>query len=179
MPYFLTSERLGFRHWTEDDDAIAALLWRDADVMRHMGGPYDEAGVESRLALEVSRQKQFGFQYWPIFLLETGEHAGCAGLRPFHEQQNVLELGVHIVRKLWSQRLGEEAARAVMAYAFNTVQAHAIVAGHGPQNVNSKALLLRLGFNFTHEEPWGEHHIMHPFYRLERVATPLSRVTST
>jgi len=37
MAYFLTSDSLGFRHWTEDDKILAALLWKDADVMRHMG----------------------------------------------------------------------------------------------------------------------------------------------
>jgi len=168
MSYFLTSDRLGFRHWTEDDEVIAATLWKDADVMRHMGGPYDDDGVRSRLALEISRQKKFGFQYWPIFLLDTGEHVGCSGLRPFHDEEGVVELGVHIARKFWSFRFGEEAARAVINYAFQNVGANAIVAGHGPMNTNSKVLLHRLGFTFTHEEPWGERGILHPFYRLNR-----------
>jgi len=169
MPYFLTSARLGFRYWTEDDEALAGRLWKDADVMRHMGGPYDDEGARSRLALEIFRQKKFGFQYWPIFLLETGEHVGCCGLRPFHDEVEVVELGVHIAPKFWSSRFGEEAARAVIDYAFQTVGVSAIVAGHGPMNTNSKALLLRLGFGFTHEEPWGECGIMHPHYRLERM----------
>ena len=168
MNYFLTSARLGFRHWAAEDEPLAAILWKSPEVMRHMGGPYDDDGVRSRLALEISRQQTYGFQYWPIFLLETGEFVGCSGLRPFHDQPGFAELGVHIAREFWSARLGEEAARAVIAHAFQTVGVNALVAGHGPHNENSKALLERLGFTYTHEAPWGEHNIMHPFYRLER-----------
>ncbi|RXH57467.1 hypothetical protein GRAN_0777 [Granulicella sibirica] len=53
-----------------------------------------------------------------------------------------------------------------MGYACETLATRTFVAGHGPQNLASKALLLRLGFIFTHEEPWGAHGIMHPHYRL-------------
>jgi ribosomal-protein-alanine N-acetyltransferase len=168
MTYFLTSDRLGFGHWTRNDQPLAALLWKDAAVMRYMGGPLDDQGVQSRLALEISRQERFGFQYWPVFLLDTGEHVGCSGLRPFHDEQGVLELGVHIAHKFWGARLGEEAARAVIQYGFRRIDAQAIVAGHGPHNDNSKALLLRLGFTFTHEESWGELNLLHSYYRMER-----------
>ena len=39
--------------------------------------------------------------------------------------------------------------------------------GHGPRNINSKDLLERLGYTFSHEEPWGAQELMHPFYRLK------------
>jgi ribosomal-protein-alanine N-acetyltransferase len=42
-----------------------------------------------------------------------------------------------------------------------------LTAGHGPKNINSKDLLERLGYTFSHEEPWGAQEIMHPFYRLK------------
>ena len=58
--------------------------------------------------------------------------------------------------------------RAVARVAFDELGVSALTAGHGPENVNSKALLLRLGFRYTHEEPWGTQGVLHPFYRLER-----------
>ena len=166
MSYFLTSPRLGFRHWTHDDEIRAALIWQDAEVMRHMGGPYNEDGTRARLAAEIDRQERLGFQYWPIFPRETGGFAGCSGLRPTEEGEGVLELGVHIARSSWGARIGEEAARAVLGYAFATLGIRTIVAGHGPRNVNSKALILRLGFVYSHEEPWGARGILHPRYTL-------------
>jgi len=162
------SLRLSFRCWSEEDFPLAMSLWTDPDVMRYMGGPMDEDGVRARLKVEMDRQARLGVQYWPIFLRESGDFAGCAGLRPFHDEERVWEVGVHIRRSYWSGRLGEEAARAVIAYGFGELGARALTAGHGPGHANSKAMIERLGFVFTHEEPWGAKGILHPFYRMER-----------
>ena len=89
----MRTERLGFRHWTAADLPLAVALWTSPEVMRHMGGAMTEGAAAARLALEMERQERFGFQYWPMFLLETGEHAGCAGLRPFHDASDVAEAG--------------------------------------------------------------------------------------
>jgi [ribosomal protein S5]-alanine N-acetyltransferase len=168
MSYFLTTKRLGFRTWTEEDLPLALALWTDPEVMRHMGGPGSAEAIAERLQVETQRQRTFGIQYWPIFERKTGVHAGCAGLRPYHDRDDVLEVGVHIARSFWSGRYGEEAARAVIAYGFEKVGARELVAGHGPENVHSKALIERLGFVYTHAEPWGKQNILHPFYKLER-----------
>lgn len=162
------SARLHFRTWCDEDLPLAIALWTNEDVMRHMGGARSVAQAEERFHEECANQQKYGFQYWPLFSLETGEHAGCAGLRPFHESFDVLEVGVHIARPFWSGRYGEEAARTVMAHAWAHTSASALVAGHGPDNANSQALIERLGFVFTHHEPWGPHQRMHPYYRLDR-----------
>ena len=166
MSYFLQSERLGLCLWRSEDTQLAQSLWCDPEVMRHMGGPYGVEGAQARLELEMQRQQQHGVQYWPMFLLTTGEHVGCAGLRPFHEQEGVLELGVHVALAFWSGRYGEEAARAVIRCDFGSLGLDAIVAGHGPDNLNSKLLLGRLGFSYTHDEPWGAFNVLHPYYQL-------------
>jgi len=162
------SARLRFRTWRDEDLPLAIALWTDDDVMRHMGGARSVEQAKERFREECANQQKHGFQYWPIFSLETGEHAGCAGLRPFHGSLDELEIGVHIARPFWSGRYGEEAARAVMAHAWAHTSASALVAGHGPDNANSQALIERLGFVYTHHEPWGPQQRMHPYYRLNR-----------
>ena len=147
---------------------LARSLWTDPGVMRYMGGPMSEEELHARLALEIGRQERFGVQYWPIFFCETGEFAGCSGLRPWHDEPGVFELGIHVMQPLWSKRLGEEASRAVMRYAFDELGVTALTAGHGPGNVHSKAMIERLGFRYTHLEPWGPKAVLHPFYRIER-----------
>ena len=168
MDYFLTSPRLGFRCWTQADLSLAMALWVDAGVMRYMGGAMSAEEAADRLALEMERQRTLGVQYWPIFFRDIEAFAGCAGLRPFHDEAGVFELGVHLAPTFWSRRLGEEAARAVMRYAFEELGAKALTAGHFPENVHSRALMERLGFQYTHEEPWGRHGVLHPYYRLPR-----------
>ncbi len=168
MTYFMTTERLGFRQWTAADLPLGRTLWTSPDVMRHMGGAMTDDAAAARLALEMERQQRLGFQYWPMFLLGTGELAGCAGLRPFHDAADVIEIGVYVAPALWSGRFGEEAARAVIAWAWQHTDTAALVAGHGPENANSQALIERLGFRYTHHEAWGPLGRMHPYYRLDR-----------
>ena len=168
------SPRLLFRTWTEDDLPLAIALWTDVDVMRFMGGPRSVELAVERFREECANQQEHGFQYWPIFSLETGEHAGCSGLRPFHGSTKTLEVGVHLARAFWSGRYGEEAARAVIAHAWQHTGAKTLVAGHFPDNVHSKALIDRLGFTYTHHEPWGPQQALHPYYRLDRPRDLLS-----
>ena len=165
--YFLHSSRLGFRCWAQTDEPLAVALWGDAEVTRHFGGPMTPDEAEARMQLEMERQRVFGIQYWPVFDLATGLHAGCAGLRPYGDDPNVRELGVHIARRFWSGRYGEEAARAVIEYGFGALGLDALVAGHGPENVITTAMIERLGFQLTHWAPWGAQDLPHPYYRLE------------
>ena len=168
MHPFLTSSRLDFRLWTEADLPLANSLWGDPEVSLYLGGPFTPDAIGAKLEVELDRRKRLGIQYWPIFHRPSGQFAGCAGLRPFHDETRVRELGVHIARRFWSERLGEEAARAVIGYAFDTLHLDALTAGHNPENLHSKALLTRLGFTYTHHEPWGPQNLNHPFYRLPR-----------
>ncbi len=163
----MESARLGFRCWTEADLPLAVALWGDAEVTRHLGGAMTAVEAETRMRLEMERQAAFGVSYWPVFERATSVHAGCAGLRPYGEDARVREMGVHIARRFWSGRFGEEAARAVIGYGFGVLGLEAVMAGHGPDNVNSKAMLERLGFRFTHMAPWGAQDVPHPWYRLE------------
>jgi ribosomal-protein-alanine N-acetyltransferase len=164
---FLETPRLTFRCWMAADRPLASSLWQDAEVMRYMGGPMTDAEVDARLSREIGTQERLGFQYWPMFLRETGAFAGCCGLKPFHDEAGVMEMGIHVARPFWGTRLGEEATRAVIAYAFSNLRARALTAAHHPENANSKALLRRLGFVYTHDEIWIRTGQSHPFYRLE------------
>jgi RimJ/RimL family protein N-acetyltransferase len=165
---FLSSPRLVFRTWSESDLPDALSLWTDPEVNRFLGGPMSPETVRERLNLEMDRQRKLGLQYWPVYLRSNGAFAGCAGLRPFHHEAGVYEMGVHIARPYWSMQLGEEAACAVMEYAFGTLGAMALTAGHNPNHLHSKRLIERLGFRFSHTEPWGPLGTETPFYRLHR-----------
>ena len=162
-----SSPRLTFRLWSEDDLPLAEALWCDPEVMRYLGDTMSREQAQARLRLEMERARLLGVQYWPIFAGATNEFAGCAGLRPYRDEPGVFEVGVHIMRCFWSERLGEEAARAVIQFAFDDLNANSLTAGHNPDNQHSKALLARLGFTYSHLEPWGPLQIDHLFYRLQ------------
>ncbi len=121
--YFLRSARLGFGRWQEGDLALVLGLWGDPEVTRWIGGPFSDEEVAARLAQAIETDRALGLQYWPIFLLEGGAHAGCAGLRPYRPNEGILELGVHLRTEHWGKGLATEAARAAIAHAFTDLDA--------------------------------------------------------
>jgi [ribosomal protein S5]-alanine N-acetyltransferase len=153
--YFLKSERLGFRWWAADDLPLAQLLWGEVEVTKYFGGPFSEDEVRKRFKHERARRMVHGYQYWVIELLASGEFVGVCGLRPSNPAEEIIELGFHLLPKFWGQGLATEAARAVIPYAFEKYSAKKLVAGHHPENVNSKKVLDKLGFKYSHDEDLG------------------------
>jgi [ribosomal protein S5]-alanine N-acetyltransferase len=166
--YFLRSQRLGFRTWREEDLSLATDLWGDPEVMRFIDirVKLTDDQVKEILEKYMAMQRDHGVQYWPIFLLSSGEHVGCCGLRPYEIAGRIYELGVHIRSAWWRQGLAEEAARAVIDYAFSRLRATALFAGHNPHNLTSQSLLQKLGFRYTHHEYYPATGLEHPSYLL-------------
>ncbi len=175
MDYFLQSDRLGWRTWTPDDIELAWSLWGDAEVTRLIGGPLTREQVAARLAREIASQEAHGIQYWPIFLLESGKHIGCAGLRPYMQELRTPELGVHLKPQFRRKGYATEAAEAVMGYGFIRLDVQAIFAGHHPANMASRHMLRRLRFRYTHEEFYPATGMMHPSYLYARPQKPAPR----
>jgi ribosomal-protein-alanine N-acetyltransferase len=164
--YFLTTDRLGISYWNKSDLASAMMLWGDPRVSAWIGGPFTEEEVSARLEREIAMMSAHKIQYWPVFLLQNDEFAGCAGLRPYREDEYVLELGFHFRPDYWGQGLAQEAALAVIAFAFETLEAKSLFAGHHPANGASERLIKRLGFRFTHREYYPPTGLVEPNYLL-------------
>ena len=166
--YFLTTERLGFRCWGEHDLPLALAVWGDPQVTRYVGGPFSEQQVAARLAKEIASMREYRIQYWPIFLRESGEHVGCAGMRMYDAAENIFATGYYLRRSFWGMGLAQEAGCAVMAYAFDELEANALFAGHHPENAVSRHVLAKLGFRYTHDELYPPTGLKHPSYLLTR-----------
>jgi RimJ/RimL family protein N-acetyltransferase len=166
--YFIITNRLGFRRWREDDLPLALGLWGDYEVTKLIDarGQLTTNQVQDRLIKEIATEKEYGVQYWPIFLRETGEHVGGCGLRPYDLAKGTYEIGFHIRSAHWRCGYATEAARAVMKFAFNELKAKALFAGHNPKNVASRALLEKLGFRYARDEYYPLIGLKPPSYLL-------------
>jgi len=166
--YFMQTTRLGFRHWRQADLDIALGLWGDIRVTRFIDarGELSRVQVQERLESEIASQREHGVQYWPIFLLGSGEHVGCCGLRPYDRPRQLYEIGFHIRWKHWRCGYAYEAATEIVAYAFGQINAAGLFAGHNPQNEASRLLLEKLGFHYTHDEYYPATGLDHPSYLL-------------
>jgi [ribosomal protein S5]-alanine N-acetyltransferase len=166
MPYFLTTERLGFRCWERSDLPLAQALWGDPQVARFLGGPFSPKEISERLDREIVCRQLHGTQYWPIFELATGNHAGCAGLRPYRDEADIFELGYHLRPAFWGCGLAVEASRTILKHAFTVLGATGLFAGHHPENLASARVLLRLGFRFAGMQFYEPFNADEPTYRL-------------
>ena len=166
--YLLKSERLGFRWWTAEDLPLARELWGDLEVTKYFGGPFSEDEIRTRFKRERARRMVHGFQYWVIELLETVEFVGVCGLRPYRPAEEIVELGFHLRPKFWGLGLATEAARVTIAYAFEKYAPKKLAAGHHPENLNSRKVIEKLGFVYSHEENFPELGMEIPYYWLER-----------
>lgn len=164
--YFMRANRIGFRRWREDDMDFASMLWGDVEVTRLIDsrGKLSEAQICERLVKEMATEREHGVQYWPIFLLDNDEFIGCCGLRPYDVERQVYETGVHIRSAHWRHGYALEAARAAIHYAFDTLKATSLFAGHNPTNDASRQLLRKLGFHYTHDEYYPPTGLDHPSY---------------
>lgn len=165
--FFLKTKRLGFSKWCEEDFGLAMALWGDSEVTKYIDirGKLSTEQIKERLNNEIKSNNEFGMQYWPIFLLETGKHVGCCGLKPYDQSKGICEIGFHIRKCYWRKGFAREAANGVIQYAFaNNVSA--LFAGHNPKNTASKTLLEKLGFKYTHDEFYAPTGLQHPSYLL-------------
>jgi ribosomal-protein-alanine N-acetyltransferase len=171
--FFLRSSRLGFRLWRDGDLPLALALWGDPAVSRLIAaGALSERDIRARLRQEIETQRRFRMQYWPMFLLATGEHVGCCGLRPHGDDPGRPEFGVHVRSRHWRQGFAYEGASAVIEHAFRRIGVAALFAGHNPANIGSRRLLAKLGFVYTHDEFYAPTGLQHPSYLLTRGQAP-------
>ena len=166
--YFLQTARLAFRTWVQSDLELALGLWGDPRVTRYFDAreKLSLQEVQDRLDAEIRGQIDNGVQYWPIFLRSSHEHVGCCGLRPYQPAEKIYEIGFHIRACHWGNGYATEAARGVMAYAFQELGIRALFAGHNPENTASRYLLQKLEFRYTHDEYYEPTGLQHPSYIL-------------
>lgn len=167
--YFMKTERLGFSKWEKGDMPLAELIWGNPAVTHYIcaGGSFSSQQIEQRLMTEIENEAKYGIQYWPLFHLATGEFIGCCGFRPCGEKREILEMGFHLCKEFWGKGYAQEAARTAIRYAFSTLGAAELQAGHHPENEASRKLIEKLGFQFVENcyyEPTG---LYHPTYCLK------------
>lgn len=167
--FFMKTDRIGFSRWSAQDEPLARLLWGNPQVTRYIcaSGAFSEADIAGRLAQEIANDEQAQIQYWPIFEIASGGFIGCCGLRP--RRGNEYEIGFHLRPEFWGRGYAAEAARAVIRYAFDELEAEKLFAGHNPRNAASRKVLGKLGFDYIGDEFYAPTGLYHPSYELRRL----------
>ncbi len=144
----IRTQRLNLRPLDYADAGPMRLLAGDIDVARMTGmlpHPYSETAV--RAWLDRVGQGEEG-----IVFAVTRERTlvGCSGYMPMDAEH--AELGYWIGKPFWGTGFATEAARAVVAHAFDVHDFAYLRAGHFTDNAASQRVLSKLGFYLEGEE---------------------------
>jgi len=146
------------------DVHLAGLTEMNADpeVARYLRGR-PETPEETREMVERVKQRWAaqGYSWWALLDKQTGEliGAGCVqNLRreatPEPDLACPLEIGWRLRRDRWGQGLASEAARAMAAFAFDTLKAPELYAVCVPENTASSKVMKRLGMRELGVQTW-------------------------
>jgi RimJ/RimL family protein N-acetyltransferase len=150
----LESPRLRLRPVEAADHDFFHRQWNDPELGRFL---WDAAPVATETVTEVleSSAASFaarGYGLWHVSRREDGTALGFCGLRVAADSGRV-ELLYALEPSCWGQGCATEAARAVLAYAFDVVGLESVIASTNPANTASWRVLEKLGM-----EPVGRRY---------------------
>ena len=175
--YELETERLRLRQWTEADKEPLARLNADERVMAFF--PSTLSRVESdRMADRImSAIAQRGWGWWAVEVKDKHPFIGFVGLSipsanlPFNP---CVETGWRLDYPYWGKGYATEAARAAVAFGFETLELAEIVSFTALVNARSQAVMKKLGMtrspnNFRHPSVSADSELQeHCLYKLSR-----------
>lgn len=169
-PHSLTTARTILRQWRPDDLAPFAALNADREVMRHFPTTLDRAQSDA-IAQRLSRHiETHGYGPWALEIPGVTPFAGFVGLlhvsfdAPFAP---AVEIGWRLARPWWSKGYATEAARAAVAFAFETLGLDGLVSFTVTANARSRAVMERLGMHHCPDEDF-LHPLVPPGHRMRR-----------
>src|SRR3954470_12875293 len=147
MTVELTTRRLLLRQWRADDLDAWAAINADPQVRAFLGGVLDRGQAAESIRRFRTALAARGWGWWAVELTATGELIGIAGLDPVDEGLpfDGVEIGWRLARWAWGRGYATEAARAVVAYGFEPLGLHEILAIAALGNERSHAVMRRLG----------------------------------
>lgn len=144
----LKTLRLLIRDFTSSDFADFAHLMADKQVMRFsLTGPMNEELAQEYFQRRILGHYQtHGFGLWALFILDTKEFIGLAGLiSQTIDAVEEVELAYRLHPNYWGKGYATEAASSIAEHAFKTMQIDHLVSIIDPKNVSSEKVAQRVG----------------------------------
>jgi RimJ/RimL family protein N-acetyltransferase len=147
----LDSPRLLIRERTLANLDACLEMDRDSEVTRHVAGPWNDP-IAHRQFVEhrITRPYPPGLGYWSLRERHDPDpFIGWVLLIPDHGSGVDVEIGWRIVRSAWGRGIATEAARALVAHAFETVRLPRVIADIAAENHASLHVAQKLGMTWV------------------------------
>jgi RimJ/RimL family protein N-acetyltransferase len=179
----LRTDRLVLRRWRVADRAPFASLNADPEVMRHFPSMLSTEESDALAGAIEGHMARRGFGLWALEIPGVAPFAGYVGLSvpsfvaPFTP---CVEIGWRLAAAHWGHGYATEAARVVLAHAWDALALGEIVSFTASGNERSRAVMARLGMrhdaadDFDHPRLAIGHPLRrHVLYRIARPAAPV------
>ena len=175
-PPIIETERLLLRRWRDGDREPFASICADPRVMKFFPSTQTREQSGAQIDRQNSHMDRHGFCFWALENRASGEFLGFTGLlnvgfaAPFAP---AVEIGWRLAHRFWDAGYAGEAARASVAWGFNTLRLDEIVSFAFVDNWRSRRVMERIGMR---HDPGGEFDMptlpeghplrRHAFYRI-------------
>jgi GrpB-like predicted nucleotidyltransferase (UPF0157 family) len=147
----LKTKRLILKEFKESDFTYFLSLVASPEVMRFsVNGPLSKEQAQENFQKRILEHYQkYGFGLLAIFLQESGEFIGFAGLiSQTIDGLEEVELGYRLLPQYWKQGFATEAASALCEYAFQKLHIERLISIIDPNNHPSLKVANRVGMHF-------------------------------
>ncbi len=139
----LQTERLTLREYRREDFDLFADHLAHAESSAHLGSA-DRQTAWRIFASHAGLWLLHGAGWWSVEDRQTGQLVGSVGAF-FREQSTVMELGWNTYRAFWGKGIANEAAAAMLEYAFEVRREPKVRALISSGNESSRRVAERLG----------------------------------
>jgi len=143
----LVASRLTLRAFNDSDAATVEARLADPEVSRHtlnIPHPYPPGSAAPWIATHAESWAEGKSGTWAIARTADGALVGAISLR-FARAHQRAEVGYWVSREEWGKGIATEAARRLIAFAFDELGLHRVDAHHFVENPASGRVLVHAG----------------------------------
>jgi len=151
-PFFINSERLTIRDFKKGDEKDIFDILKEPEVQNFVFYSQKEysladASQDLRIYLEEQQKKKRDHYFLAVEL--DGKVIGVVVLGQIDPVMKKCYLHYHFHKQFWGKGYATEAIREAIKWSFTELPIRTIEAETNTENINSRNLLLRLGFKKT------------------------------
>lgn len=128
------------------------------EVMQYITGkPDTPEDTQSMIDRVKARWIEYGFSWWSFIELDSNEIIGAGCIQYLgRDPANPLETGWRLRKESWNKGYASEAAQAMVAFAFENLNAESLCAVCHQDNQASSNVMKKLGMQYRGIERWND-----------------------